>query len=138
MTEPRKLYVGLDVGGTSVKVGLFLQDGTLVGKGSVPTPPIVDEAGYSAVTNGIGQVLAEADATTAEVLGIGLAIPCPVPADGVIRMQANIQIRYARPRGRAARILPASCGEVRERRERSSDGRILGPARQRGARASCS
>lgn len=92
MTEPRKLYVGLDVGGTSVKVGLFLQDGTLVGKGSVPTPPIVDEAGYNAVTNGIGQVLAEADATTAEVLGIGLAIPCPVPADGIIRMQANIQI----------------------------------------------
>lgn len=92
MTESRKLYVGLDVGGTSVKVGLFLQDGTLVGKGSVPTPPIVDEAGYNAVTNGIGQVLAEADATTAEVLGIGLAIPCPVPADGIIRMQANIQI----------------------------------------------
>lgn len=92
MAEPRNLYVGLDVGGTSVKVGLFMQDGVLVGKGSVPTPPIVDEAGYAAVTGGIERTLSDAGAAAAEVRGIGLAIPCPVPADGVIRLQANIQI----------------------------------------------
>ena len=87
-----KLYIGLDVGGTSVKAGLFDGEGSLLGKGSVPTPPLVDEAGYAAVTGGIEGLLADAAANPSDVAGIGLAIPCPVPADGVIRMQANIQI----------------------------------------------
>lgn len=92
MAESENRYVGLDVGGTSVKVGLFTEGGTLVGKGSVPTPPLVDAAGYAAVTDGIERVLTESGASMNDVLGIGLAIPCPVPADGVIRMQANIEI----------------------------------------------
>lgn len=92
MAEPANLYVGLDVGGTSVKIGLFTKDGTLRGQGSVPTPPLIDEAGYAAVTDGIAQTVEAAGGSVDEVRGIGLAIPCPVPADGVIRMQANIQI----------------------------------------------
>ena len=92
MTANDKLFIGLDVGGTSVKMGLFSEDGELVGRGSVPTPPLIDSDGYAAVTEGISKVLAASSAQVEQVYGIGLAIPCPVPADGVIRMQANIQI----------------------------------------------
>lgn len=88
----RKLFIGLDVGGTSVKMGLFDEAGELLGKGSVPTPPLIDSAGYTAVTDGITALLGAASEQAEQVRGIGLAIPCPVPADGVIRMQANIQI----------------------------------------------
>ncbi|WP_308615524.1 ROK family protein [uncultured Enorma sp.] len=92
MAANDKLFIGLDVGGTSVKMGLFDEQGELVGRGSVPTPPLIDSDGYAAVTGGITNVLAAASAQVENVYGIGLAIPCPVPADGVIRMQANVQI----------------------------------------------
>ena len=116
----------LDVGGTSVKMGLFTEDGELIGRGSVPTPPLIDSDGYAAVTDGISKVLAASSAEVDAVHGIGLAIPCPVPADGVIRMQANIQINAPGPRGGAPAALPQRYGEVRERCERRRDGRAVG------------
>ena len=48
--EPKQYYIGIDVGVTSVKEGLFDEDGNLLAKASVPTPPIVDAAGFAAVT----------------------------------------------------------------------------------------
>lgn len=92
MAEDKELYIGLDVGGTSVKMGLFDAAGELLGQGSVPTPPLIDADGYTAVTDGITKLLDVASEPIEGVRGIGLAIPCPVPDDGVIRMQANIQI----------------------------------------------
>lgn len=92
MAETVKLFVGVDVGGTSVKEGLFTEEGALIARTSVPTPPLIDSAGYDAVCSGIDQLVAEANATVDNVYGIGLAVPCPVPADGEIRLQANIQL----------------------------------------------
>ena len=92
MAETEALYVGIDVGGTSVKEGLFNEGGTLLAKVSVPTPPLVDEDGYAAVVGGIEQLLAEVQQPALFVRGIGLAIPCPVPASGVISLQANIEL----------------------------------------------
>lgn len=92
MAAEKELYIGLDVGGTSVKMGLFDAEGELLGQGSVPTPPLINAEGYTAVTEGISKLLDVASEQTDLVRGIGLAIPCPVPSDGVIRMQANIQI----------------------------------------------
>ena len=53
---------------------------------------LIDAAGYEAVTEVISKLFAASSADNARVRGIELAIPCPVPADGVIRMQANIRI----------------------------------------------
>ncbi len=68
--EPKQYF---DVGGTSVKEGLFDEDGNLLA--SVPTPPIVDAAGFAAVTEAIDQVVAKAQIPRAFVAGIGLAVP---------------------------------------------------------------
>ena len=92
MVDSKQYFIGVDVGGTSVKEGLFDSEGNLLGKVSVPTPPLVDEAGYAAVVGGVEQLMAEAKLPILFVRGIGLAIPCPVPASGIISMQANIQI----------------------------------------------
>ncbi len=90
--EPKQYYIGIDVGGTSVKEGLFNEDGNLLAKASVPTPPIVDAAGFAAVTEAIDQVVAKARIPRAFVAGIGLAVPCPIPASGDARVKANIAI----------------------------------------------
>ena len=92
--EPKQYYIGIDVGGTSVKEGLFDEDGNLLAKASVPTPPIVDAAGFAAVTEAIDQVVAKAQIPRAFVAGIGLAVPCPIP-------------RRAMPRSRPT--LPSTC-----------------------------
>ena len=90
--EPKQYYIGIDVGGTSVKEGLFDGDGNLLAKVSVPTPPIVDAAGFAAVTEAIDQVVAKAQIPRAFVAGIGLAVPCPIPAAGDAKVKANIAI----------------------------------------------
>ena len=90
--EPKQYYIGIDVGGTSVKEGLFDEDGNLLAKASVPTPPIVDATGFAAVTEAIDQVVAKARIPRAFVAGIGLAVPCPIPASGDAKVKANIAI----------------------------------------------
>ena len=90
MIASKDLFVGIDVGGTSVKEGLFTKTGELLGKVSVPTPPLVDEIGYAAVTGGIRKLLSEANAPVESLRGIGLAVPCPIPEEGDIKVQANI------------------------------------------------
>ena len=90
--EPKQYYIGIDVGGTSVKEGLFDEDGNLLAKASVPTPPIVDAAGFAAVTEAIDQVVAKAQNPRAFVAGNGLAVPCPIPASGDAKVKANIAI----------------------------------------------
>ena len=90
MAVDKDLFVGIDVGGTSVKEGLFTKTGELLGKVSVPTPPLVDEIGYAAVTGGIRKLLSDANAPIEALRGIGLAVPCPIPEDGEIKLAANI------------------------------------------------
>lgn len=92
MPEQKQYYIGIDVGGTSVKEGLFDENGTLLEKVSVPTPALTDEAGYAAVIGGIDQLMASVQQPVLFVRGIGLAIPCPVPSSGVITVAANISI----------------------------------------------
>lgn len=92
MNADKDLFVGIDVGGTSVKEGLFTKTGELLGKVSVPTPPLVDEIGYAAVTGGIRKLLADVNAPVEALRGIGLAVPCPIPEDGDIKVQANITL----------------------------------------------
>ena len=94
LSETKYLYLGIDVGGTSVKEGLFTAKGELLSKVSVPTPPLVDEVGYGAVTGGIRELLKDAHVEVEALRGIGLAVPCPVPADGDIKVQANIKLDF--------------------------------------------
>ena len=58
----------------------------------MPTPPLVDETGYAAVTGGIDQLLADTGHQITDVLGVGFALPCPVPASGEITLAANITV----------------------------------------------
>lgn len=92
MAESKQYYIGVDVGGTSVKLGLFDEEGDLLGKTSVPTPSLACGEGHAAVIGGIEQLMAGEQQPMLFVRGIGLAVPCPVPASGVITMAANIEI----------------------------------------------
>ena len=86
-----KYAFGIDVGGTTVKLGFFTQDGVLMEKWEIPTRP---ENGGSAIlpdiARSIEDCLARRSLTKAEVLGLGIGVPGPVDDDGNVNRCVNL------------------------------------------------
>lgn len=80
-----KYAVGVDVGGTTVKLGLFDGDGRLLDNWEIPTVTENDGAAILPdVAESIRAKLAEKGIGETEVAGIGIGIPGPVDRDGVL------------------------------------------------------
>ena len=84
--------LGIDIGGTSIKVGMFSVEGTLEAVTKIPTGEIVSEAAFAVVTEGLKGLLAENGAAPDDVIAIGLDVPGPVDDDGKVGMLANIEL----------------------------------------------
>ena len=84
--------LGIDIGGTSIKVGMFSTEGTLEAVSKIPTGEIVSEAAFAVVTEGLKSLLAENGATPQDVIAIGLDVPGPVDDKGEVGMLANIEL----------------------------------------------
>ena len=84
--------LGIDIGGTSIKVGLFSTEGTLEAVTKIPTGEIVSEAAFAVVTNGLKGILKENGGTPDDVIAIGLDVPGPVDDKGKVGMLANIEL----------------------------------------------
>ncbi len=81
---------GIDVGGTTVKCGLFKTDGTLVEKWEIPTRS--EEAGKNILPDIAQTVLGKiqtAGLEKSDVAGIGVGIPGPV-RDGKVPVAVNL------------------------------------------------
>ena len=93
-----KMCIGVDVGGTSVKLGLFETSGTLVYKWEVPTRK--DEGGryiLEDVAASIRNVLAQRQIDLDDVMGAGLGVPGPVMPDGYVEVCVNLGWRDMNP-----------------------------------------
>ncbi len=82
---------GVDIGGTTVKLGLFSTDGTLMDKWEIPT---VTENGGAAVLPDVAESikakLAEKSISANEVEGIGIGVPGPVDSDYTVHKCINL------------------------------------------------
>ncbi len=75
----KPLFVGIDVGGTNIKLGLVDASGSTVGYHSVPTEPQRDAVDAVArMKQGVDHLLQQAGAEISEVARIGLATPGPM------------------------------------------------------------
>ena len=86
-----KKCIGIDVGGTTVKVGLFELDGTLLRKWEGPTRK--ENGGENIlpdVAASIRKVLEEEKLTLNDVAGAGMGIPGPVLPDGYVEVCVNL------------------------------------------------
>lgn len=82
---------GVDVGGTSVKLGLFSGEGKLLEKWSIPTN--TDNDGESILPDIAASVLSkieEKGTEESEIMGVGLGLPGPVDDNGIIRKAVNL------------------------------------------------
>lgn len=86
-----RICLGVDVGGTSVKIGMFETDGRLVDKWEVTTRKendgvnIIPDIAESIKTRLFGQQI-----SLEEVVGCGIGVPGPVMPDGYVEVCVNL------------------------------------------------
>lgn len=86
-----KYIFGVDVGGTTVKMGLFTVEGELQSKWEIPTRK--EAAGVNIlpdIADSIRDNMKSHDLTEADIEGIGIGVPGPVDGSGVIHGAANL------------------------------------------------
>lgn len=90
-----KYCFGVDIGGTTVKIGLFQTDGKLVDKWEIIThTENQGEAILPDIAKSLKEKIAEKSLSEDEIEGIGIGVPAPVSADGVVKNSVNIGWGY--------------------------------------------
>ncbi len=86
-----KVCVGIDVGGTTVKLGIFEISGQLMEKWEIPTR-IEDGAKLILpdIAKSVKEKLADLKIDLGDVAGAGMGIPGPVLADGMVTQCVNL------------------------------------------------
>ena len=85
---------GVDIGGTTVKLGLFEFNGTIVDKWEIKTYTENEGAAILPdVATSIASKMEEHQMKKEQILGIGVGVPAPV-ADGIVNGSANLGWKY--------------------------------------------
>lgn len=86
-----KFCFGADMGGTTIKMGLFTDNGELIDKWEIVTDK--SEGGkniLSDITKTINDKIAEKSISKDDIIGIGLDVPGPVTGDGFVNGCVNV------------------------------------------------
>ena len=90
-----KFCFGVDVGGTTVKIGLFQTDGTIVDKWEIKTNTANHgSAVLPDIAHSLADKLKERNIEKSMVEGIGIGVPAPVNADGIVQNTADLGWGY--------------------------------------------
>ena len=87
--------MGVDVGGTSVKLGLFETEGKLLDKWEIPTRK--ENHGEQILPDVAASILGKLEEKKIQreaVAGVGMGIPAPVDSEGVVQQTANVGWGY--------------------------------------------
>ncbi|MDO4267709.1 MAG: ROK family glucokinase [Eubacteriales bacterium] len=98
--------IGVDVGGTSIKLGLFETDGKLLFKWEIPTRK-EDGGRYilEDVEVSIRELLRERQIRLSELAGVGLGVPGPVMPDGSVEVCVNLGWKNVNPQRELSELL---------------------------------
>lgn len=83
--------IGVDVGGTAVKIGLFEATGDLLQKWEIPTRQ--EESGKHILEDAAASILKtleELDISLSDIRGVGMGVPGPVMPDGYVEVCVNL------------------------------------------------
>lgn len=90
-----KYCFGVDIGGTTVKLGLFSEAGAIVEKWEIVTR--TEDEGSAIlpdIAEAINGKLEQHGIEKEQVLGIGVGVPAPVTVDGIVNGSANLGWKY--------------------------------------------
>ena len=86
-----KYAFGVDIGGTTVKMGLFDKEGCVLEKWEIPTVTENNGEGILPdIAESIKAVMEEKKITEADVIGVGVGAPGPVDEEGTIYKAVNL------------------------------------------------
>ncbi len=86
---------GVDIGGTTVKMGLFQEDGNVLDKWEIVTKTAnAGEAILPDIATSICEKLDAHSIEKSQVAGVGVGVPAPVRAGGVVPQTANLGWGY--------------------------------------------
>lgn len=87
----KKYCFGVDVGGTTVKIGLFDCEGNILEKWEIPTRT-QDNGSHILpdIARALSDKLAEKKIDKGELTGVGIAVPGPVDKDGTVYRAVNL------------------------------------------------
>ena len=82
---------GVDIGGTTIKIGLFSVDGDLMEKWEIPTNK-TDNGKYilTEIADFINRTIEKKDIEKSDVMGVGLGVPGPVNKNGFVSVCVNL------------------------------------------------
>lgn len=90
-----KYCFGVDIGGTTVKLGLFTTEGEIVDKWEIKTrTENQGEAVLPDIAAALNEKLEEKQIPKDEVEGIGVGVPAPVDSEGAVQNTANLGWGY--------------------------------------------
>lgn len=97
---------GIDLGGTTVKMGLFHFDGELIEKWEIVTRK-EDQGEHILpdIAQSVQEKMKEHNISREDVLGVGLGIPAPVSENGIVQATANLGWGYKEVRHELAELL---------------------------------
>ncbi|MCI8297165.1 MAG: ROK family glucokinase [Lachnospiraceae bacterium] len=101
-----KKCIGIDIGGTTVKLGIFKTDGSLLEKWEVPTRK--EEGGRYILPDVASAILAklqEMEIAKEDVAGAGMGVPGPVMPDGYVEVCVNLGWKDMNPQQELERLL---------------------------------
>lgn len=86
-----KYCFGVDIGGTSIKMGFFNQDGELLEKWSIPTN--LEQNGkyiLKEISVSLDGIINDKMIDKSSIIGIGIGVPGPIRGDGVVQKCVNL------------------------------------------------
>ena len=90
-----KYCFGVDIGGTTVKMGLFEEDGKILDKWEIVTDTSEEgKAVLPDIASSIEAKIEEHNLDKRDILGIGAGVPAPVNSEGIVNGSANLGWKY--------------------------------------------
>lgn len=97
-----KYYIGIDIGGTTVKFGMFTRTGKIIEKWEIPTR--VEDEGVNILPDVAASIEEKRAQKDGNIMGIGIGVPGPVTDDGVVLKCPNIHWPVVHVRNRLAEL----------------------------------
>lgn len=101
-----KTCIGVDIGGTSVKIGRFTLSGDLLKKWEIPTRR--EKGGVNILPDtaeSIKKMMEEDKVSTEEIAGVGMGLPGPVLPNGYVEVCVNLGWHDLNPQERLSALL---------------------------------
>lgn len=86
-----KYVFGVDVGGTTVKIGYFDLEGNVIDKWEIPTR--TEDNGANIIPDIAGSIMVkmtQKDISKKDIVGVGIGVPGPVKQDGTVLVAVNL------------------------------------------------